>query len=305
MSEKALGLISRFQNNLWAEYGLSQNTTSAYGSDLRLFAQWLEQRELKESQERRFLWNALEQDIRDYLEHRYKNNITSRSSARLLSCLRKFYGYLLRERLIDKDPTVLLESPWTTRALPASLSESDVEKLLAEPGANDMHGQRDKTMLELLYATGLRVSELVNLELSQINFRAGVLAVCGKGDKERLIPIGEEAMHWLEKYLLEARRETLAGRNSDHVFVTARGEPMTRQAFWLIIKNYATRCGIGKNLSPHTLRHAFATHLLNHGADLRVVQLLLGHSDLSTTQIYTHIAQARLKNLHQQFHPRG
>lgn len=304
-NQKALNLIRLFLDNLWAEYGLSENTASAYGSDLRLFAQWLEQRELKEKDVRRFLWNALDADIRVYLGYRYKNNISSRSSARLMSCLRKFYGYLLRERLIDNDPTILVEMPWTTRALPASLSEQDVEKLLAAPGAEDMHGQRDKTMLELLYATGLRVSELVSLQLSQINFRAGVLVVCGKGDKERMIPIGEEALHWLEKYLPGARRETLAGRDSDYVFVTAREGPMTRQAFWHIIKIYADRAGIGKHLSPHTLRHAFATHLLNHGADLRAVQLLLGHSDLSTTQIYTHIAKIRLKNLHQQFHPRG
>lgn len=269
---------------------------AAYGSDLRLFANWLGETPLTA---------ATDEHIKKYLQHRYTRRVSSRSSARLLSSLRKFYAYLLRERVVADDPTVTVEAPWTARALPASLSEDDVDKLLAAPSEDEERGQRDRAMLELLYATGLRVSELVNLQLTQINFRAGVLSVRGKGNKERLVPIGEEALSWLEKYIKESRFDTLRGRESSYVFLTARGEPMTRQAFWHIIKGHASRAGIRNHLSPHTLRHAFATHLLNHGADLRVVQLLLGHSDLSTTQIYTHIAQERLKSLHSRFHPRG
>lgn len=296
LDEKTQALIRRFQDHLWLEYGLSDNTASAYGSDLRLFAQWLEGKPLGD---------VVEQDIRNYLQHRYRQRLSSRSSARLLSSLRKFYGFLLQERLIALDPCATVEAPWIARSLPSSLSEDDVEKLLAAPQSEDLHGQRDRTMLELLYATGLRVSELVGLKLMQVNFRAGVLMVRGKGDKERLVPIGEEALAWLEKYVRESRYDILAGKDNEYVFLTARREPMTRQAFWHIIKGHARRAGIQKSLSPHTLRHAFATHLLNHGADLRVVQLLLGHSDLSTTQIYTHIAQERLKTLHSRFHPRG
>lgn len=288
--------IEHFLNALWLEFGLSDNTLSAYGSDLRLFAKWLKEKDL----------TAVDEAcIKDFLANRQQQGITSRSSARILSCLRRFYGYLLREGKISIDPTQLIDAPQLGRSLPGSLSEADVELLLQAPEITDMLGFRDRAMLEMLYATGLRVSELVELKFSQINFRQGCVRIIGKGDKERLVPVGEEAMDWTERYLNGARQTILGSRQSDYLFVTARGSCMTRQAFWHIIKRYAQSAGIDKPLSPHTLRHAFATHLLNHGADLRVVQLLLGHSDLSTTQIYTHIAQQRLKALHTQHHPRG
>ncbi len=288
--------IEAFLNALWLEFGLSDNTLAAYGSELKQFAAWLKHKELPA---------ADESDIKAFLAHLRQLGISSRSSARKLSCLKRFYGYLLREAKIVVDPTQLVDAPQLGRYLPGSLSESDVETLLVAPEISSNLGFRDRTMLEVLYATGLRVSELVGLSFSQINFRQGCLRVVGKGDKERLVPIGEEALDWAERYIKGARQALLGGRQSDYLFVTARGDAMTRQAFWHIIKRYAKLAGIDKHLSPHTLRHAFATHLLNHGADLRVVQLLLGHSDLSTTQIYTHIAQQRLKELHRQHHPRG
>lgn len=288
--------IESFLNALWLEFGLSDNTLSAYGSDLRLFAKWLKDKEL----------NVVDEVcIRRFLASRQQQGITSRSSARIVSCLRRFYGYLLREGEISVDPTQLIDAPRLGRTLPDSLSEADVELLLNAPEINDKLGFRDRTMLEMLYATGLRVSELVELKFGQINFRQGCVRIVGKGDKERLVPVGAEAMDWAERYLQGIRQAILGNRQSDYLFVTSRGSCMTRQAFWHIIKRYAQLAGIDKHLSPHTLRHAFATHLLNHGADLRVVQLLLGHSDLSTTQIYTHIAQQRLKALHTQHHPRG
>ncbi|WFP50163.1 site-specific tyrosine recombinase XerD [Methylomonas sp. EFPC3] len=288
--------IEVFLNALWLEFGLSDNTLAAYGSDLKQFSAWLKHKELPA---------ADESDIKGFLAHLRQLGTSSRSSARKLSCLKRFYGYLLREAKIVVDPTQLVDAPQLGRYLPGSLSESDVETLLEAPEISSNLGFRDRTMLEVLYATGLRVSELVGLSFSQINFRQGCLRVVGKGDKERLVPIGEEALDWAERYIKGARQALLGGRQSDYLFVTARGDAMTRQAFWHIIKRYAKLAGIDKHLSPHTLRHAFATHLLNHGADLRVVQLLLGHSDLSTTQIYTHIAQQRLKELHRQHHPRG
>jgi integrase/recombinase XerD len=288
--------IESFLNALWLEFGLSDNTISAYGSDLNLFAKWLQGKELRDVD------NAT---IKSFLASRQQQGITSRSSARIVSCLRRFYGYLLREGKISIDPTQLIDAPQLGRKLPDSLSENDVESLLSAPDITDKLGFRDRAMLEMLYATGLRVSELVELKFNQINFRQGCLRIVGKGDKERLVPFGEEAMDWVERYLATARQTILGMNQSDYLFVTARGTCMTRQAFWHIIKRYAALAGIDKQLSPHTLRHAFATHLLNHGADLRVVQLLLGHSDLSTTQIYTHIAQQRLKALHTQHHPRG
>jgi integrase/recombinase XerD len=288
--------IESFLNALWLEFGLSDNTLSAYGSDLRLFAKWLKDKEL----------NVVDEVcIRRFLASRQQQGITSRSSARIVSCLRRFYGYLLREGEISVDPTQLIDAPRLGRTLPDSLSEADVELLLNAPEITDKLGFRDRTMLEMLYATGLRVSELVELKFGQINFRQGCVRIVGKGDKERLVPVGAEAMDWAERYLQGIRQAILGNRQSDYLFVTSRGSCMTRQAFWHIIKRYAQLAGIDKHLSPHTLRHAFATHLLNHGADLRVVQLLLGHSDLSTTQIYTHIAQQRLKALHTQHHPRG
>ncbi|MFM8333595.1 MAG: site-specific tyrosine recombinase XerD, partial [Candidatus Methylumidiphilus sp.] len=244
-------------------------------------------------------------DIEGYLAVKYRLNASSRTSARLLASLRKLYTWLQRRGQIEHDPLVGIQSPHIGKPLPHTLSERDVENLLAAPDVGDPLGQRDRTMLELLYATGLRVTELVSLRLDQINLRQGVIRVTGKGSKDRLVPIGEEAASWLETYLNEARRVILGNRQSDDLFVTDRGAAMTRQAFWYLIKRHALTAGISKHLSPHTLRHAFATHLLNHGADLRVVQMLLGHSDLSSTQIYTHVAQERLKELHARCHPRG
>ena len=288
--------IDLFLDALWVECGLSENTLSAYGSDLNIFAKWLKNKSLID---------VLESDVFSFLESRYKQGVGSRSSARILSSLRRFYGYLQRQGTIQLNPTDLIEAPYIGKVLPESLSEADIDLLLGAPEITDVLGYRDKVMLELLYATGLRVSELIGLKFEQVNFRQGFVRVMGKGNKERLVPIGEQALEWLETYMTEARADILANRQCDFLFVTKRGAGMTRQAFWHIIKKYAKKSGINKPLSPHTLRHAFATHLLNHGADLRVVQLLLGHSDLSTTQIYTHIAQERLKQLHSEFHPRG
>lgn len=289
-------LIDQFLDALWAEQGVSNNTLSAYGSDLTIFAQWLKTISLLE---------VGSDNISRFLAFRYDQGIGSRSSARLLSTLRRFYAYQLRESRISVDPTALIDMPYIGRKLPSSLSENDVEALLKAPETSNPLGYRDRAMLEMLYATGLRVSELVGLRLEQVSLRQGVVKITGKGNKERLVPFGEEAMEWLEGYLQTIRPSILSERQSAYLFVTNRGDGMTRQAFWHIIKRRAKEAGIVKELSPHTLRHAFATHLLNHGADLRVVQLLLGHSDLSTTQIYTHIARERLKDLHAKFHPRG
>lgn len=293
---KSVEQIDLFLDSLWVESGLSENTLAAYGSDLKIFVTWLNKKSVVD---------VGESDIAAFLASRYKEGVGSRSSARILSSLRRFYGYLYRENTIEKDPTVLIEAPRIGRTLPESLSETDVDLLLEAPEVMDVLGCRDKVMLELLYATGLRVSELIGLKFEQVNFRQGFVRVMGKGKKERLVPVGEDAMEWLEKYMTGARVSILADRQCDYLFVTKRGAGMTRQAFWHIIKRYAKKAEIKKALSPHTLRHAFATHLLNHGADLRVVQLLLGHSDLSTTQIYTHIAHERLKALHTEYHPRG
>ena len=292
----SLNQIDLFLDALWVESGLSDNTLVAYGSDLKIFSKWLKNKTVFEVEE---------SDIASFMESRYKLGIGSRSAARFLSSLKRFYGYLYREGSLTSDPTELIEAPHIGRTLPDSLSEKDVDLLLEAPEITDVLGFRDKAMLELLYATGLRVSELIGLKFDQVSFRQGFVRVMGKGNKERLVPVGEQAMEWLELYMQGARLDILTERQSDYLFVTKRGSGMTRQAFWHIIKRYAKKASISKHLSPHTLRHAFATHLLNHGADLRVVQLLLGHSDLSTTQIYTHIAQERLKRLHQEFHPRG
>jgi integrase/recombinase XerD len=292
----SIDLIDQFLDAVWVEHGLSKNTLSAYNSDLRIFAKWLSTKSLLDVDKA---------DLSKFLASRYEAGIGNRSTARILSSLRRFYGYYIRENGILSDPTLLIESPHIGRTLPVSLSELDVELLLSAPEVSNTNGFRDKTMLEMLYATGLRVSELVGLKFEQISFRQGVVRIIGKGNKERLVPVGEEAMSWLEAYMNQARKTILGGRQCDYLFVTNRGDCMTRQAFWHIIKRHAKKAGISKELSPHTLRHAFATHLLNHGADLRVVQLLLGHSDLSTTQIYTHIARERLKEIHSKFHPRG
>lgn len=291
-------LIDRFLDALWLEKGLSAHTRASYRSDLGLFNEWLQARDLS-------LENAGREIILDHLAWRLQQGYKSRSTARLVSGLRGFYRYLLREGLIAEDPTLQVDLPQIGRPLPKSLSEADVEALLAAPDLDDPIGLRDRAMLEVLYACGLRVTELVSLTLEQVNLRQGVLRVFGKGSKERLVPMGEEAIGWLERYMREARPLLLGGRPSDVLFTSLRGEQMTRQTFWHRIKRQAQVAGILKPLSPHTLRHAFATHLLNHGADLRVVQMLLGHSDLSTTQIYTHIARARLQELHARHHPRG
>jgi integrase/recombinase XerD len=288
-------LIDQFLDAAWVEQGLSKNTLSAYRSDLRIFSAWL----------KKDLLTVDAGNISEFLANRYQLGITSRTTARILSSLRRFYGYFLREGVITIDPTALISAPKTHRVLPQSLTENDVEALLAAPQTAVPRGQRDKAMLEMLYATGLRVSELVDLKFEQLNLRQGVVQIVGKGGRERLVPVGEEAVSCLETYLHGGRELLLSGRQSDYIFVTNRGSNMTRQAFWHIIKRYAFQAEIIKPLSPHTLRHAFATHLLNHGADLRVVQLLLGHVDLSTTQIYTHVARERLQTLHAQFHPRG
>jgi integrase/recombinase XerD len=291
-------LIDRFLDALWLEKGLSDNTRDAYRSDLALFNGWLQEQGVELDQTGREL-------ILDHLAWRVDKAYKPRSTARFLSGVRGFYRFLLREKLILVDPTLQVDMPQLGRPLPKSLSEADVEALLAAPDLSEAIGQRDRAMLEVLYACGLRVTELISLTLEQVNLRQGVLRVMGKGSKERLVPMGEEAIVWIERYMRDARDELLNGRPSDVLFPSQRGEQMTRQTFWHRIKHQAMVAGISKSLSPHTLRHAFATHLLNHGADLRVVQMLLGHSDLSTTQIYTHVARARLQDMHAKHHPRG
>lgn len=293
-------LIETFLDALWMEHGLSDNTLSAYRSDLQGLMSWLS------NHNRNDLLQVGCDDLQDYLGYRHDAGLTDRSAARLLSSIKRFYRYQLREGGIDRDPSALLESPKLGRPLPQSLSESEVETLLLAPQINAPRGLRDRTMLEVLYACGLRVTELINIKVDQIDIQEGVLLVWGKGNKERMVPVGEQALHWLQRYIQQGRPKLLKGNLiNDWLFVTNRGKAMSRQAFWYMIKRYARQAGINKTLSPHTLRHAFATHLLNHGADLRVVQMLLGHSDLSTTQIYTHVARARLKDLHKQHHPRG
>lgn len=291
-------LIDRFLDALWLEKGLSDNTRDSYRSDLALFNGWLQERNVD-------LPGAGREVILDHLAWRVENTYKPRSTARFLSGARGFYRYLLREKLISVDPTLQIDMPQLGKPLPKSLSEADVEALLAAPDLSEPIGERDRAMLEVLYACGLRVTELISLTLEQVNLRQGVLRVMGKGSKERLVPMGEEAIVWVERYMRGARDELLGGKPSDVLFPSTRGDQMTRQTFWHRIKHQATVAGIGKSLSPHTLRHAFATHLLNHGADLRVVQMLLGHSDLSTTQIYTHVARARLQEMHAKHHPRG
>jgi integrase/recombinase XerD len=294
-----LELIDRFRDYLWLERGLSDNTIQSYTSDLRLFANWLTDRQSS-------LLNAQAEDVLDYLATRVAAGLSARTTARLLSSLKRFYTLLAREGIREQDPTALVEAPKTGRSLPVSLSEAEVELLLKAPDLATAEGMRDRAMLEITYSSGLRVSELVALDLAQINIRAAVMRIIGKGNKERLLPIGDHAIEYLEQYMLESRAELLQGHGtSDRLFVTRRGGGLTRQAFWYRVKKYARMAGIRQSLSPHTLRHAFATHLVNHDADLRVVQLLLGHSSISTTQIYTHVAAERLKSLHQEHHPRG
>ena len=291
-------LVDRFLDAIWMERGLSQNTLGAYRADLMTLGRGL-------SVDNKSIDMADKADLLAFIAHRVENGAKPRSTARQLSSFRRFFRYILREGLRDNDPTTDIEMPRIGRSLPKTLSEEEVDALLNAPNTDEPLGHRDRAMLELLYATGLRVSELINLKQSQINFNQGVLRIVGKGDRERLIPLGEEAQRWLKNFIDGPRMEILLERQTDYLFPTRRGDRMTRQAFWHIIKRYAKKGGIRKKMSPHSLRHAFATDLLNRGADLRVVQLLLGHSDLSTTQIYTHVARERLKDLHGEHHPRG
>ena len=291
--------IDEFCDALWLEDGLSRNTLDSYRRDLRQFAAWLEARAGGD------LLVADQSLIQDYLAYKFRAKVRASTAARLLSSLKRFYRHAVRQNLITIDPTLRIEAPKLPRSLPKSLTEADVESLLAAPLVEEPLGLRDRAMLEVLYASGLRVSELVTLKVPQISRDMGVVRVLGKGSKERLVPLGEEALGWLERYLRDARPALLGQRVSDALFVTARAAAMTRQSFWHLIKRHALQAGLRKPISPHTLRHAFATHLLNHGADLRVVQLLLGHSDISTTQIYTHVARERMKQLHAKHHPRG
>ncbi len=293
-------LLDEFSDTLWLEDGLSRNTLESYRRDLNKFALWLEQ------QRNATLLQGTHADIQGFLAHLVvEQKARATSTSRAISSLKRLYQYLLRQNKISADPTLQIAAPKLPRSLPKSLTEQDVELLLKAPDLNTALGLRDRTMLEVLYACGLRVSELVGLSIAQVSLDMGVVRVMGKGSKERLVPLGEEALDWLRRYLAEGRPALLNSQVSNAMFVTARGEGMTRQMFWYLIKRHAKHGGLHKPLSPHTLRHAFATHLLNHGADLRVVQLLLGHADISTTQIYTHVARERLKQLHATHHPRG
>jgi len=288
--------IDRFLDVLWMERGVSDNTLTAYRSDLQKYVLWLDKNNCE-------MTAAQESDLRNYLSS--MQGRTARTMARHLSSIKRLYSYLVREGIMKHDPSARVEAPKIGRQLPISLTETEVEELLNAPDIGTPLGLRDKTMLEILYASGLRVSELISLQTGQVNLRQGVVRVMGKGSKERLVPLGEVSIEWLTRYQQSARIELLGKNISDALFPTKRGEVMSRQAFWYLIKRYAVVAGINKAISPHVLRHAFATHLLNHGADLRVVQMLLGHSDISTTQIYTHVARERLKNLHAEHHPRG
>ena len=291
--------IERYIDAMWMEKGLSDNSLSSYRRDLRQFHEWLAKN--RDSS----ITKADRSSLQAYLGAKLQQGQSPRSTARFMSCVRGFYHYLLREGRITVDPTLDVDSPKLGRPLPKSLSEAEVDRLLQAPDLDVALEFRDRTMLELLYACGLRVTELTSLQLGQVSVNQGVVRVFGKGSKERLVPMGEEALLWLRRYMAGPRAELLKGNPCDVVFPSRRGSQMTRQTFWYRIKIYALRADIRKELSPHTLRHAFATHLLNHGADLRVVQLLLGHSDLSTTQIYTHVAKQRMQELHAMHHPRG
>jgi integrase/recombinase XerD len=291
-------LVDRFLDALWIEDGLAANTLAAYRRDLELYAGWLER-------ERGGTIDATQEtDLLAYAAHRHLGSRAT-SANRRLTVFKRFFRWALRERLIEADPTLRLRTAKQPMRLPKTLSEAQVEALLAAPAVATPLGLRDRAMLELLYASGLRVSELVTIKTVQVGMAEGALRVTGKGGKERLVPFGEEAHGWLTRYLSEARGAILDGQASDALFVTARGGAMTRQMFWKLVKRHALTAGIDAPLSPHTLRHAFATHLLNHGADLRAVQMLLGHADISTTTIYTHVARERLRALHAQHHPRG
>ncbi len=291
-------IIDDFIDHLWLEDGLSKNTLNSYRFDLIIFDSWLgEQKKIA-------MMDVSELEIQEFLAFKFPSS-KSRSISRLLATLRRFFRYQLREKKIHKDPTLKIQTPKIPKSLPKSLSEEEVESLLDAPNLDSSSGLRDRSMLELLYACGLRVTELVDIQLTEVILSDGVIRVTGKGSKTRLVPMGEEAVDWIKKYIAEARDDILRKKTSKFLFVTNRGGAMTRQAFWYVIKKYAVIANINKPMSPHILRHAFATHLINHGADLRVVQMLLGHTDISTTQIYTHVARERLKKIHQEHHPRG
>ncbi|WP_049292326.1 site-specific tyrosine recombinase XerD [Franconibacter helveticus] len=297
--EQDIARIEAFLDALWLEKNLAQNSLSAYRRDLTMVAQWLHHRGLT-------LLTVQRDDLQTLLAERVEGGYKATSTARLLSAMRRLFQHLYREKARADDPAAMLASPKLPQRLPKDLSEAQVERLLQAPVTDQPIELRDKAMLEVLYATGLRVSELTGLTMSDVSLRQGVVRVIGKGNKERLVPLGEEAVYWLEQYLAHGRPWLLNGQSLDVLFPSSRAQQMTRQTFWHRIKHYAQLVGIdSEKLSPHVLRHAFATHLLNHGADLRVVQMLLGHSDLSTTQIYTHVATERLRQLHQQHHPRA
>jgi len=291
--------LDRFSDALWLEDGLAPRSLESYRRDLTQLFTWLEQKGIAPSQAQRG-------DIEMFLAHRtLDESIAARSLARQLTAIKRYQRWLLREGRREDDPTLTVAAPRLPKPLPKTLSETDVEALINAPDVNTPHGLRDRAMLEALYAAGFRVSELVGLPLAAVSLSDGVVRIMGKGSKERLVPLGEDAQDWIQRYALESRPALLKGRGSEALFVTERGGPMTRQMFWYLIKRHAASAGIKSSLSPHTLRHAFATHLLNHGADLRVVQMLLGHADIATTQIYTHVAKERLKTLHARHHPRG
>jgi integrase/recombinase XerD len=300
LSEATSRVLDRFADGLWLNDGLARNTLESYRRDVRQFAAWLDEAQGK------LLLEAGAADLQRHLAWQVESkHAKPRTTGRLVSSLRRFFQFALLEGLRGDDPSADLESPKLPRSLPKSLSEAEVEQLLDAPDVETAQGLRDRAMLETLYASGLRVSELVGLKTVQVSLDMNVIRILGKGSKERLTPLGEEASDWIARYQREARPQILRARKSDALFVTARGGPMTRQSFWSVVKRHARSAGIRRPISPHTLRHAFATHLINHGADLRVVQMLLGHADITTTQIYTHVARERLKALHRKHHPRG
>jgi integrase/recombinase XerD len=291
----AISTIDQYIDEVWLARGLSENTLAAYRRDLYQLARWLKRDPLA----------ASEQELLGCLADRYQRGYRTSSAARFISSIKGFYRHLLQVGRIAVDPSAHLQHPKMGRPLPGSLSEAEVRALLAAPALDEPLGLRDRAMLEVLYASGLRISELVGLTMNSVNLRQGVVRIIGKGGKERLVPMGQEAMRWVARYLDDGRGRLSGSAGTPALFPSRRGGHMSRQNFWYAVKRYATKAGIGRDISPHTLRHAFATHLLNHGADLRAVQMMLGHADLSTTQIYTHIAQARLKDLHRTHHPRG
>ena len=299
MSDSDRLVLDAFIDNIWIEKGLSKNTLESYRSDLEQFSDWLKTKDLSFSK-------TAKKDILSYLSFLFKSGLGSKTVARKLSSLKSFFRYLVFKSIIQVDPSNEIETPKLLKSIPKSISEKEIEKLLDAPDEKTDIGLRDKTMIETLYSCGLRISELTNLELLNLNLRQGVIRVIGKGQKERLVPMGDQLISLLENYLVSTRKNFLKKKNSDFLFLSSRGQKMTRQSFWHRIKYYCINCGFEpEKISPHVLRHAFATHLLNNGADLRVVQLLLGHSDLNTTQIYTEVARQRLKRLHTEHHPRG